>query len=180
MQILGYCKPAMIAGIILVAFVFAPTVASAQSTGGAEAPSQPNANVYVRYVLGPNGPIYVASFQYAGNGQWDDCDNCADSLQLIARKGKLVYLGPAAEGKKGAYYRLRLKHRQTFIHGAYRYSKLADPSDTKSNNHWRGRRHLLEKKNGRYLSSVAYRYFDPHVMIAPDGLCDPTKRTCNK
>jgi hypothetical protein len=44
MQILGYCKPAMIAGIILVAFVFAPTVASAQSTGGAEAPSQPNAN----------------------------------------------------------------------------------------------------------------------------------------
>jgi hypothetical protein len=144
------------------------------ATKKATSASTSEPNVYVREILGLDGWLKIDSFEYAGKGKWDDCDNCASALKLSATKDGVVYHGPAAEGMPGATYKLTLKHGQTLRKGSYHYRTVKGDRLVKVNNHWNGMTSLLERRGNTYLSHVFFAYYDNAVAKAEKGLHDPT------
>jgi hypothetical protein len=114
-------------------------------------------NVYVREILGPEGWLKISSYQYAGDGKWDDCDSCASALEL----------------SNGAY-KLTLKRDQILKRGSYRYRTLKGDRLAKFSNRWNGKTTLPKSRGNTYISMVFFAYYDPDGLEAEKGLSDPT------
>jgi hypothetical protein len=138
-------------------------------------------NVYVRLALNKRGVPTVQAYQYAGGDiMWDDCDTCADKIQLAVWKGDILVAGKKAHGKKGAVYRLLLDGvSQIFQRGSYRYRNLRTNRITVTNNHWDGFAKILERRGSMYVSEIFFAYYDEDVEQAPEGLTDPTNPTAH-
>jgi hypothetical protein len=156
-------RAVLFAVVIIALLVFSVVHAITASAAHAET-SKPKTvsimepNVYVRAVLGPNGPIYTVASQYASDGNWDDCDLCAKYLR-----------------EHKSFYRLKLPKNKVVQGASYCYSSLKTNAP-RCNPEWSGKSRLLKKKPGKYLSEIFYAYYDGDVPEAPEGLCDPTLR----
>jgi hypothetical protein len=162
-------------GVCLLALAYVVFLAIKSNDAHAATATTRNANVYVRISYDAAGNPDPVALQYAGGDiVWDDCDNCADALELWATKGGNDYFGPAAEGMPGAAYSLKLGHKQVFKRGSYYYRSMTTGRKTKVNAQWSGHGKLLQKKGCSYLAEVFFKYYDPRLEPAPRGITDPT------